>query len=160
MHELLSSSSLEQNIPLTHDYQNNTFSQLALGHVAICVRDLVLATKFYQSLGLKLSYQTADMAYLYSGKQGIALMRIGSKQAHPHFGFACTSVKEVEQIHHKLKNQGLSVTPIEYMGPAAAFYGQDLDGNWFEYIYEPTPDNTYLQPKKKSRKKLKAKGFG
>lgn len=149
-----------KNTALAFPSETNSTSELALGHVAICVKDLDQAIKFYQSLDLKLSYKTIDIAYLYSGNQGIALMRIGSKEAKPHFGFACKNIQEVEQIHNKLKDQGISVTPIQYMGPAAAFYGQDLDGNRFEYIYEPVQANVNSQPINRRKTKLKSKGFG
>ena len=128
-----------------------------IGHVAICVEDLDRGIKFYQSLGLELSYQTADMAYLYSGKQGIALMRVGSEHAKPHFGFACSSPTEVEQIHSYLQDQGVSITPIQKMGEAAAFYAQDPDGNWFEYLYEPPAMEAASRVTQLNRK---PKGFG
>ena len=108
-----------------------------IGHVAICVDDLDKAVEFYQGLGLTLSYQYEAMAYLYSGQQGLALMQCNSEDAKPHFGFDCQSRQEVEQLHWSLNKKGLTVTPIQVMGPAAAFYVQDPSGNWFEYLYEP-----------------------
>lgn len=111
----------------------------SIGHVAICVDDLDKAVAFYQGLGLRLSYQHDTMAYLYSGKQGLALMKRNSDEAKPHFGFDCQSRQEVEQLHWSLNKKGLTVSPIQVMGPAAAFYVQDPSGNWFEYLYEP-PD--------------------
>ena len=127
-----------------------------IGHVAICVQDLDQSVQFYRQLGLDLSYQTPDMAYFYSGSQGIALMRVGSADAKPHFGFACTSRQEVEQRHNALRQQGLSVTPIQVMGDAAAFYGQDPSGNWFEYLYEPVVEVESRPRQRGSR----TKGFG
>ena len=127
-----------------------------IGHVAICVQDLDQSVRFYRQLGLDLSYQTPDMAYFYSGNQGIALMRVGSAEAKPHFGFACTSRREVEERHRALTQQGLSVTPIQVMGNAAAFYGQDPSGNWFEYLYEPGAA-VEVQPRQRGSR---AKGFG
>lgn len=121
-------------------------SMHSIGHVAICVSDLDRAVQFYQRLGLTLSYRTADMAYFYgdrpaldgpnANRQGLALMRLGSAEAKPHFGFACASREEVEQRHRELTQQGVTVTPIQQIGEAAAFYGQDPSGNWFEYLFE------------------------
>ena len=135
----------------------------SIGHVAICVDDLEQAVQFYGQLGLDLSYKTADMAYLYSGNQGIALMRSGSAQAKPHFGFACTSRQDVEQRHRELTLQGLSVTPVQVMGEVAAFYVQDPSGNWFEYLFEPESTEMTSKPVLKGRDRARSsrsKGFG
>ena len=134
-----------------------------IGHVAICVEDLAQAVQFYGQLGLDLSYQTADMAYLYSGTQGIALMRSDSAQAKPHFGFACTSRQDVERRHRDLEQQGLSVTPLQSMGEAIAFYVQDPSGNWFEYLFEPESIEMTSNPVLKGRDRARSsrsKGFG
>lgn len=126
---------------------NSRISSKPIGHIALCVDNLPESVAFYVSLGLRLSYQHEDMAYLYSGNQGIALMRRGSPEAKPHFGFECHSCKEVEAFHQAFAHQGISTSPIQRMGDAAAFYLQDPAGNWLEYIYEPpySPELTESQ---------------
>ncbi|MEM9220408.1 MAG: VOC family protein [Cyanobacteria bacterium P01_F01_bin.150] len=133
-----------------------------IGHVAICVEELDQAVQFYRQLGLELSYQTKDMAYFYSGAQGVALMRVGSSEAKPHFGFSCTSLEEVEQVHRDLTRRGITVTPIQRVGEVAAFYGQDPSGNWFEYLFEPDVQPTMsIPPQRRTRAhSARSKGFG
>lgn len=44
----------------------------------------------------------------------------------------------MESAYHSLKAQGIPVTTIhEHRDGTASFYGRDLDGNGFEYLYEP-----------------------
>lgn len=109
-----------------------------LGHVAICVKDIDAAAAFYQGLGLELVWKDADWAYLKAGEDGLALLGPGYKQAGPHFGFIFHDRAEVDTAYEQLKAQGVELTRIhEHRDGTASFYGKDLDGNWFEYLYEP-----------------------
>lgn len=109
-----------------------------LGHVAICVKDIEAAAAFYQCLGLELVWKDADWAYLKAGEDGLALLGPSYKQAGPHFGFIFHDRAEVDTAYEQLKTQGVELTRIhEHRDGTASFYGKDLDGNWFEYLYEP-----------------------
>lgn len=109
-----------------------------LGHVAICVQDLPKAVQFYQNLGMEVAWQDADWAYLKAGDDGLALLSPGYEQAGPHFGFVFSDRAEVDTAYDRLKAEGIHVTQIhEHRDGTASFYGRDLDGNWFEYLYEP-----------------------
>ncbi|MGB3513445.1 MAG: VOC family protein, partial [Microcoleaceae cyanobacterium] len=58
----------------------------------------------------------------------------------PHFGFVLSDRSEMETAYEQLKAQEIKVSPIhEHRDGTASFYGRDLDGNWFEYLYEPVP---------------------
>lgn len=109
-----------------------------LGHVAICVKDVDKAAEFYQNMGMELVWKDPDWAYLKAGDDGLALMSPSYRQAGPHFGFIFPERSEMETGYEELKAQGVHVTTIhEHRDGTASFYGRDLDGNWFEYIYEP-----------------------
>jgi catechol 2,3-dioxygenase-like lactoylglutathione lyase family enzyme len=109
-----------------------------LGHVAICVQDIPKAVQFYQNLGMEVAWQDADWAYLKAGDDGLALLSPGYEQAGPHFGFVFSDRAEVDTAYDRLKSEGIHVTSIhEHRDGTASFYGRDLDGNWFEYLYEP-----------------------
>ena len=109
-----------------------------LGHVAICVNDIDSSAAFYQNLGMDLVWKDTDWAYLKAGEDGLALLSPGYDQAGPHFGFVFSDRTEMESAYHSLKAQGIPVTTIhEHRDGTASFYGRDLDGNGFEYLYEP-----------------------
>ncbi|NJN21672.1 MAG: VOC family protein [Leptolyngbya sp. RL_3_1] len=111
-----------------------------LGHVAICVQDIPKAVAFYQNLGMEVAWQDADWAYLKAGDDGLALLSPGYEQAGPHFGFVFSDRAEVDTAYDRLKAEGIHVTKVhEHRDGTASFYGRDLDGNWFEYLYEPAP---------------------
>jgi catechol 2,3-dioxygenase-like lactoylglutathione lyase family enzyme len=111
-----------------------------LGHVAICVKDLDQAAKFYQNLGMDLVWKDPDWAYLKAGDDGLALLSPSYSQAGPHFGFIFSDRSEVNAAYERLKTEGVYLTPIhEHRDGTASFYGKDPDGNWFEYLYEPVP---------------------
>jgi catechol 2,3-dioxygenase-like lactoylglutathione lyase family enzyme len=111
-----------------------------LGHVAICVQDIPRAVAFYKNLGMDVAWQDADWAYLKAGEDGLALLSPSYAQAGPHFGFVFRDRAEVDAAYDRLKAEGIHVTQIhEHRDGTASFYGRDLDGNWFEYLYEPAP---------------------
>lgn len=109
-----------------------------LGHVAICVQDIDASARFYQNLGMELVWKDPDWAYLKAGQDGLALLSPGYDQAGAHFGFIFDDRAEVDAAYERLKGDGVTVTKIhEHRDGTASFYGKDLDGNWFEYLYEP-----------------------
>jgi catechol 2,3-dioxygenase-like lactoylglutathione lyase family enzyme len=114
-----------------------------IGHVAICVKDLDRAAEFYQNLGMDLVWKDPDWAYLKAGEDGLALLSPNYQQAGSHFGFVFTNRAEVDQAYDRLKTEGVHVTQIhDHRDGTASFYGRDLDDNWFEYLYEPTPSSS------------------
>jgi len=109
-----------------------------LGHVAICVQDINQAVEFYKNLGMEVAWKDDDWAYMKAGDDGLALLSPTYEQAGPHFGFLFSDRSEMEIAYDQLKAQKIEVSPVhEHRDGTASFYGKDLDGNWFEYLYEP-----------------------
>ena len=111
-----------------------------LGHVAVRVQDMERAKAFYQSLGLRLTWDAEDWAYMQSpgNWDGIALLSPTYTAAGPHFAFHYTERSEVEAVHDRLEAAGHRVGPVhDHRDGTASFYLQDPEGNWLELLYEP-----------------------
>lgn len=111
-----------------------------LGHVAIRVQDMARAKAFYASLGLRLTWEADDWAYLQSptSGDGIALLSPAYRAAGPHFAFHYRDRAEVDQAHAALAAAGHRCGPVhEHRDGTASFYLQDPEGNWLELLYEP-----------------------
>ncbi len=123
-----------------------------LGHVALRVQDMARAKAFYQSLGLRLTWDADDWAYLQSpaNGDGIALLSADYTAAGPHFAFHYGDRAEVAGEHARLQAQGHRVGPVhDHRDGTTSFYLQDPEGNWLELLYEPAagiPSNTGLEP--------------
>ena len=113
---------------------------IRLGHVAVRVQDMERAKAFYRSLGLRLTWDADDWAYLQSphNGDGIALLSPGYTAAGPHFAFHSSDRSEVIVLHDRLVAAGHRVGPVhDHRDGTASFYLQDPDGNWLELLYEP-----------------------
>jgi catechol 2,3-dioxygenase-like lactoylglutathione lyase family enzyme len=111
-----------------------------LGHVAVRVQDMARAKAFYQSLGLRLTWDAPDWAYLQwpDTGEGIALLSPGYTVAGPHFAFHFEQRAEVDQVRDQLVAAGHSCGPVhDHRDGTASFYMQDPEGNWLEMLYEP-----------------------
>jgi len=119
-----------------------------LGHVALRVADMERAKAFYQSLGLRLTWDAADWAYLQSPVtgDGVALLSPDYRAAGPHFAFHLEERSAVDQVHAQLVEAGHAVGAVhDHRDGTASFYLQDPEGNWLEILYEPPagiPSNT------------------
>ncbi|MEO1004097.1 MAG: VOC family protein [Cyanobacteria bacterium J06638_7] len=123
-----------------------------LGHVALRVEDIARAKAFYQALGLRLTWDAPDWAYLQwpGDAAGIALLSPGYTAAGPHFALHFHDRAAVTQTHAELLAAGHRCGPVhDHRDGTASFYLQDPDGNWFEMLYEPPggiPGNVPGQP--------------
>lgn len=111
-----------------------------LGHVALRVQDMERAKAFYRSLGLRLTWEAADWAYLQApdSGDGIALLSPDYTAAGPHVAFHFSERAEVQAVHDRLEASGQSVGPVhDHRDGTASFYLQDPEGNWLEVLYEP-----------------------
>ncbi|MEB3200578.1 MAG: VOC family protein [Synechococcaceae cyanobacterium] len=111
-----------------------------LGHVALRVADMERAKAFYGALGLQVTWDAADWAYLQSPLtgDGIALLSPDYRAAGPHFAFHFDSRADVEAVHAQLVASGHPVGPLhDHRDGTASFYLQDPEGNWLEILYEP-----------------------
>jgi catechol 2,3-dioxygenase-like lactoylglutathione lyase family enzyme len=123
-----------------------------LGHVALRVQDMQRAKAFYAALGLRLTWDADDWAYLQwpEGGEGIALLSPEYKAAGPHFAFHFQQRAEVDQVHQQLQQAGHRCGPVhDHRDGTASFYLQDPEGNWLEMLYEPAeglPSNIGAAP--------------
>ncbi len=111
-----------------------------LGHVALRVQDLERAAAFYQGLGLRLTWQADDWAYLQwpAGGEGLALLSPSYTAAGPHLALHFTAREEVEAAHAALEASGHTCGPVhDHRDGTASFYLRDPEGNWLEMLYEP-----------------------
>ena len=124
----------------------------SLGHVALRVQNMERAKSFYISLGLRLTWDAADWAYLQwpGSGEGVALLSPDYKAAGPHFAFHFQQRAEVDQVHAQLEAAGHSCGPVhDHRDGTASFYLQDHEGNWLEMLYEPAeglPSNIGAAP--------------
>ncbi len=111
-----------------------------LGHVALRVQDMARAVRFYQGLGLRLTWQATDWAYLQwpDSGAGIALLSPDYTAAGPHFALHVQERAAVDGLREQLLAQGRRCGPVhDHRDGTASFYLQDPDGNWLEVLYEP-----------------------
>ncbi len=111
-----------------------------LGHVAVRVQDMERAKRFYEGLGLRLTWDAQDWAYMQSpgNGDGIALLSPSYTAAGPHFAFHFSDRAEVQAVHDRLEAAGHRVGPVhDHRDGTASFYLQDPEGNWLEMLYEP-----------------------
>lgn len=123
-----------------------------LGHVALRVQDMGRAKAFYQALGLRLTWDADDWAYLQSPVtgDGIALLSPAYTAAGPHFALHTADRAEVDRVREQLVAAGHSCGPVhDHRDGTASFYLQDPEGNWLEMLYEPAeglPSNIGAAP--------------
>jgi len=123
-----------------------------LGHVALRVADMERAKVFYQALGLQLTWNAPDWAYLQSPLtgDGVALLSSDYKAAGPHFAFHFETREAVDAVHAQLVASGHPVGDVhDHRDGTASFYLQDPEGNWLELLYEPAaglPSNVGAAP--------------
>lgn len=111
-----------------------------LGHVAVRVQDMERAKRFYEQLGLRLTWDAQDWAYMQSpaNGDGIALLSPSYTAAGPHFAFHFSDRAEVDAVRDRLEAAGHRVGPVhDHRDGTASFYLQDPEGNWLEMLYEP-----------------------
>ena len=111
-----------------------------LGHVAVRVQDMDRAKAFYQALGLRLTWDAEDWAYLQSpaNGDGVALLSPAYTAAGPHFAFHYDERAQVDVVHDRLEAEGHTVGPVhDHRDGTASFYMKDPEGNWLELLYEP-----------------------
>jgi catechol 2,3-dioxygenase-like lactoylglutathione lyase family enzyme len=111
-----------------------------LGHVAVRVQDMERAKRFYEGLGLRLTWDAQDWAYMQApgNGDGIALLSPSYTAAGPHFAFHFSDRAEVDAVHDRLAAAGHRVGPVhDHRDGTASFYLQDPEGNWLELLYEP-----------------------
>lgn len=117
-----------------------TMAVSRLGHVALRVQDMARAKAFYGALGLQLTWDADDWAYMQAPEtgDGVALLSPDYKAAGPHFAFHFSDREAVDAVHAQMVAAGHRCGPVhDHRDGTASFYMQDPEGNWLELLYEP-----------------------
>ncbi len=114
-------------------------------HIALRVNDLKGCVNFYtRIIGMSLELETENYAYLSTGSDNLSLHEEGQVafegiQRLEHFGFACSTPKEVDEWyeHCKTLNAKIKNTPVTFGIGTRAFSVFDPSGNEVEFTYHP-----------------------
>jgi len=119
---------------------------LGLRHLALRVRDLDGALRFYRDLlGFRIVWQPdADNVYLSSGGDNLALHRVEALSSEPgpldHLGILVASPEAVRRAEAALAAAGVVVrqSTKEHRDASVSCYVADPDGNSVQILYEPS----------------------
>ncbi len=123
-----------------------------LGHIALRVRDVDRAAKFYNEvLGLDVKMQGRGVAFLGirpDASHEIALFPLPADAPGPdpervgmyHMAWEMASFAELEGLHARLKEKGAKI--VGYSDNQCNVMFHDPDGNELEAIWEPTAEET------------------
>lgn len=118
-------------------------------HIALKVRDVARAKKFYQELlGMDVVWEPdAQNVYLSSGADNIALHEISGEFAAgaiekqlDHLGFVVETIERVKELESEFIARGVTIVhPFKlHRDGSASFYCADPDGIVIQLLYEPT----------------------
>jgi len=118
-------------------------------HIALKVRDVARAKKFYQEMfGMEVVWEPdAQNVYLSSGCDNIALHEISNEFAAAavekqldHLGFLVETIERVKELEGEFIARGVTIVhPFKvHRDGSASFYCADPDGIVVQLLYEPT----------------------
>ena len=119
-----------------------------LRHIALKVRDVAQAKRFYQEvLGMGVVWEPDDKnVYLSSGCDNLAIHEVTDGFANSaeerqldHLGFIVESMDRVRELEQEFVDQGVTIVhsfKIHRDG-SASFYCADPDGIVIQMLYEP-----------------------
>ena len=118
-------------------------------HIALKVRDVARAKKFYQEMfGMEVVWEPdAQNVYLSSGCDNIALHEISNEFAAAavekqldHLGFLVETIERVKELESEFIARGVTIVhPFKvHRDGSASFYCADPDGIVIQLLYEPT----------------------
>ena len=85
--------------------------------------------------------QEVEAAFKFKPKEpkaGVVMAGPGYKAAGPHFAFHFQNRAAVDDVHARLKAEGVHVGAVhDHRDGTASFYLKDPEGNWLEMLYEP-----------------------
>jgi len=117
-------------------------------HVALKVKDVTRAKKFYQEiLGMDVVWEPdSENVYLSSGCDNIALHAVSANFAASaeekqldHLGFIVESTERVKELEAEFITRGVRIVhPFKaHRDGSASFYCADPDGIVIQMLYEP-----------------------
>jgi len=118
-------------------------------HIALKVREVARAKKFYQELlGMDVVWEPdAQNVYLSSGADNIALHEVSGEFAAAaiekqldHLGFVVETIERVKELESEFIARGVTIVhPFKlHRDGSASFYCADPDGIVIQLLYEPT----------------------
>lgn len=118
-------------------------------HIALKVREVARAKKFYQELlGMDVVWEPdAQNVYLSSGADNIALHEVSGEFAAAaiekqldHLGFVVETIERVKELESEFIVRGVTIVhPFKlHRDGSASFYCADPDGIVIQLLYEPT----------------------
>lgn len=124
---------------------------IGLRHLALKVRDLPAAERFYLGLlGFTEEWRPdADNLYLAGWGDNLALHRVPDEEQAAlaraegnrldHLGLALAEAEDVDAWHRFLVEHGVTMhsTPRTHRDGARSFYCEDPDGNVVQFIWHP-----------------------
>jgi len=122
---------------------------MGMRHIALKVRDISRAKKFYREiLGLEVVWEPdAQNVYLSSGCDNIALHEITEpfiaaavEKQLDHLGFVVETVARVKELESEFIARGVTILhPFKvHRDGSASFYCADPEGIVIQLLYEPT----------------------
>jgi catechol 2,3-dioxygenase-like lactoylglutathione lyase family enzyme len=115
-----------------------------LRHLALKVRDVPLATRFYcDTFGMRVVWEPdPDNVYLSSGSDNLALHRdaaVGPGGSLDHLGFLMGSADDVFAAAEALRARGVTLAhePRKHRDGSVSCYLRDPDGNLVQILWLP-----------------------
>ena len=119
-----------------------------LRHIALKVRDVAQAKRFYQEvLGMGVVWEPDDKnVYLSSGCDNLAIHEVAEGFARSaeerqldHLGFIVESMDRVRELEQEFVDRGVTIVhPFKiHRDGSASFYCADPDGIVIQMLYEP-----------------------
>jgi catechol 2,3-dioxygenase-like lactoylglutathione lyase family enzyme len=118
-------------------------------HIALKVRDVERAKKFYQEvLGMGVVWEPDPQnVYLSSGCDNLAIHQVsgklpdaGEERQLDHLGFLVESIERVKELESEFRAKNVAIVhPFKvHRDGSASFYCADPDGIVIQMLYEPT----------------------
>ena len=119
---------------------------VGLRHLALKVRDVAAATRFYaEAFGMRVVWQPdARNVYLSSGTDNLALHEepgAAPGGALDHLGFVVATPEEVHAAAAALRARGVPIArePAVHRDGSVSCYCRDPDGNLVQVLWLPAP---------------------